>query len=82
MALPSYKKLAKASKKGDGIVLVLGNPIDGINLVGMFASCEDAENYAEKHAEGEWWVTTLDEPDWREAKLPLPKKAVKSTTSR
>jgi hypothetical protein len=35
-----------------------GNPIDGLNLYGVFKSSEEASDYAslDKHLPPDWWV--------------------------
>lgn len=42
--------------------IVVGNPIDGIQLIGPFASAEQAAEYAESYVRSEYWFTRLQEP--------------------
>ena len=44
-------------------IIVHGNPIDGINIVGPFATHEDACTHAEDRMnEPEWWIVPLEAP--------------------
>ena len=43
-------------------VLVVGNPIDGLQFVGPFPDHDAAVEYAERYEDQEWWVTSLDKP--------------------
>jgi hypothetical protein len=40
-------------------VLVVGNPIDGLDFFGPFDSADDAGYYAESHRLDYWWVKVL-----------------------
>ena len=45
-------------------VLVIGNPVDGVRIVGPFPDPEDVDEYAETHERNEeWWMVTLELPD-------------------
>ena len=41
-------------------IVVKGNLSDGFTFWGPFAIFEDAEEWAEAHSNGEWWIATLD----------------------
>ena len=43
-------------------VVILGNPVDGFNIVGPFKNHMDAMTWAEAIC-GDWWITTLEDPD-------------------
>lgn len=49
-------------------VIVLGNPFDGLSIVGPFATGDEANEWADLHASGEdWWCVALvaaDENEW------------------
>ncbi len=42
-------------------VVVVGNPIDGIQIFGPFDHINDAIEWTES-LKGEWWIVTLEEP--------------------
>ena len=45
-------------------VLVVGNPFDGMTIIGPFDHPEDASSYAEKFCGGEdWHLIPVEEPD-------------------
>lgn len=44
-------------------VLAVGNPIDGLHLIGPFGDSEDAYTYTERTALEEWWAVTLTAPE-------------------
>lgn len=46
--------------------LMMGNPVDGVTLEGIFESSEEAANYAECHKfirDGDWWVVRIEPRD-------------------
>lgn len=45
-------------------VILHGNPIDGLSIIGPFDEGEAATEYAEEHLNGggEWWLVQLDPP--------------------
>jgi hypothetical protein len=43
-------------------VLIVGNPFEGFKIIGPFASFDEADEYALKHAVGENWVSELEAP--------------------
>jgi hypothetical protein len=48
---------------GMSFVLVTGDPVDGINLVGPFEVYDDAVRHAEAEYKGEtWWVVHVRSP--------------------
>ncbi len=42
-------------------VVTIGNPFDGMRLVGPFDDGEAANEYADNHQD-DWWVVKLDAP--------------------
>src|SRR5215467_3765146 len=44
-------------------VLICGSPVDGFQIVGLFADKGDAESYAEDHSLKDWWVARLLSPE-------------------
>ena len=44
-------------------VIVVGNPIDGINLIGPFTDVDEPNEYAERHVRDEWWVVEVRQPE-------------------
>jgi len=46
-------------------ILIVGNPIDGYEFFGPFASGDDAAEYMYRidYDGGDWWVAGLDEPE-------------------
>lgn len=45
-------------------VVVLGNPFDGLNIVGPFDGPDEAHDWADDHADhSEWWIVNLTHPD-------------------
>ena len=45
-------------------VIMYGNPVDGIKIVGPFASSEEAINYGDEAlSDTEWWLTSIQRPD-------------------
>lgn len=45
----------------DQKVIVLGNPIDGIRLIGPFDTSDDANVVAEQHFPNDtWWIADLE----------------------
>lgn len=45
-------------------IIVVGDPIDGINIVGPFDDFEFAKNYATMFYRHEtWWITKLIQPE-------------------
>jgi hypothetical protein len=49
-------------------VLITGNPVDGISLIGPFTDSEEAIEYAEVHINGpgEWWLAEVEAPQEQE----------------
>lgn len=43
-------------------VIIHGNPVDGIALIGPFPDGEAAVEYAERELDGDWWVADLTDP--------------------
>ena len=46
-------------------LIILGNPVDGYNYVGPFASSDEANDWGERNEakyETEWWITCLVTP--------------------
>lgn len=43
-------------------VLIVGNPVDGIDLIGPFDTA-DAAHEATKYASADWWVKELTRPE-------------------
>ncbi|AJD82998.1 hypothetical protein PJWF_00105 [Achromobacter phage JWF] len=53
-----------STEKDDRHVLLFGNVIDGIHMVGPFESVEDATDWADNHARGdEYHVATIKHPE-------------------
>ena len=49
-------------------LIISGNPIDGIQVIGMFQDGEEASEWAEKWLNGEgWWLIQLASPKEFEA---------------
>lgn len=45
------------------LILVIGNPVDGIIFIGPFDDGEEAVEYAEVHHKNdEWWMAPIDTP--------------------
>lgn len=46
------------------VVVLYGNPLDGLRIVGPFDSPADALAYTEHPADGErdWWIAEVDAP--------------------
>lgn len=43
--------------------VVVGNPIDGLGIIGPFDSVDDSRNFAEKKfPDSNWWIVTLGDP--------------------
>ena len=50
-------------KKPDSFVVAIGNPFDGISLVGPFDDAEEANEWAENHARAnDWWSMHVRDP--------------------
>jgi hypothetical protein len=46
---------------GEQFTIVTGDPIDGINLIGVFDCFSDAQGYVDTHRfESNWWITSID----------------------
>lgn len=43
------------------IVVIVGNPLDGVQVFGPFNSWNDAHNWAD--GVNEYWITRLENPD-------------------
>jgi hypothetical protein len=44
-------------------VIVIGDPINGIRIVGAFNTEEDAVTWADRHCEDtDWWTAPLEAP--------------------
>ena len=45
-------------------ILVVGNPFDGLRLVGPFEDGDDVADYAEIHEKNEtWWIVACEQPE-------------------
>ena len=46
-------------------VILYGNPVDGMSIIGPFPTSEDANGHAEDtlNGNGEWWVVELESPE-------------------
>jgi len=44
-------------------ILICGSPMDGFQIVGLFADRGDAESYAEDHSLKDWWIAELTSPE-------------------
>lgn len=46
-------------------VILHGNPVDGINIIGPFTDGEAANGYADDNLNGagEWWVVEVEPPE-------------------
>lgn len=45
-------------------VLLIGNPVDGVSIVGPFVDTENATEHAEaRFKNSEWWIAVLEEVD-------------------
>lgn len=51
-------------------VVITGNVIDGIVLIGPFVSKLKARDYAIAHARASWTIGEMLEPNKREGRLP------------
>jgi hypothetical protein len=47
-------------------VILTGNIIDGMNIVGPFETHDDADEYASRYVD-EWWIVELSAPQNLEA---------------
>ncbi len=48
-------------------VIVVGNPFDGMNIIGPFDDAEFAGDYAQMlHRNEDWWVMKLTVPETEE----------------
>ena len=48
----------------DEIIVVRGNPIDGLEFFGPFDSEDDATEWADNHRDSrDWWVAYVTKPD-------------------
>ena len=48
------------SKHDTKYTIIIGTPIEGFWLYGIFKESEDAVTYATKHLDGfHWWVTNI-----------------------
>ncbi len=46
-------------------VVIYGNPVDGIQIVGPFKTGEEARTFAEAERDPDWWIAPLQSPkDW------------------
>ena len=45
-----------------GYVLIVGNPIDGIHLLGPFVNHDAANKYGYEVLAEEWWITQVHSP--------------------
>ena len=47
-------------------VLLIGNPVDGVRLIGLFATSEGANAYGDTfHKNDEFWIASCKSP-WRD----------------
>lgn len=53
---------ARAPASGAWTILVHGNPVDGYEFTGPFASAEEAADYGEHHTGDGWSIATMDYP--------------------
>lgn len=44
-------------------IVLFGNPIDGLSIVGPFDTVDIADAYADRAHLGEYWVTSAEPPD-------------------
>jgi len=44
-------------------ILICGSPVDGFQIVGLFADRGDAESYAEDYSLKDWWIAELTSPE-------------------
>ena len=44
-------------------ILICGSPVDGFQIVGLFADTGDAQSYAEDYSLKDWWVAELTSPE-------------------
>ena len=48
------------SEHGMGLhVVIFGNPIDGMSIIGPFNHAPEAVDWADENADGTWWVAPL-----------------------
>ena len=42
-------------------VIISGNPVDGFEIYGPFATAEEAANFGntDAHIDGDWWIAPL-----------------------
>jgi len=43
-------------------VLICGSPVDGFQIIGLFADSADAQSYAEDYSLKDWWVAEIISP--------------------
>lgn len=43
-------------------ILVVGNPVDGLQFIGPFGDAEDAFHFADRMNLSEWWCSSLEDP--------------------
>lgn len=44
------------------IIIVTGNPVDGLEFFGPFETGEEAFEYADENRLEEWWTAPINEP--------------------
>ena len=45
------------------VILIIGNPVDGLHFVGPFDTADEANEYAEVvYDDEEWWSVALESP--------------------
>ena len=47
----------------DNYIVAVGDPFDAINFFGPFDSFEDAEWWADRNADLNWWILGLESPE-------------------
>ena len=67
IAMEEHQIVEEAEANGDTLnglhVVIVGNIFDGTRVVGPFLSFEDANLWADRHVEMEWWTTSIDAVD-------------------
>lgn len=45
------------------IIIIKGNPVDGLEYIGPFPDLTTAGEYADKIGNSDWWITRLTAPE-------------------
>lgn len=56
-------------------ILITGNPVDGFEYIGPFATAEDAGEHANTDGnieEGDWWIATIESPEQAKSNEEIP----------